>query len=247
MKLGPPRYADLSKDALADACEQIRDTFGSSARLIEADITAMLINLDQAALATIGHLDSAAGMREENLEAASSRERSALDSSSRLNSSPLIRNPPEQWRFRAAGAPAPLIRHSCKSGNPQVAQEVRVCGGVLLCRYHSPGCGINRKSTYFRSGAEGIRTPDLRRAKAKKCILARTGASRDSACLQVFYRIVGGGSSIAYQPILARLQYGCSKSIGVDMAGGLLIRSLNPPVIVRTGASVDYGVSRCFL
>ncbi len=65
MGLGPPRYADLAKDALADACEQIKDTFGSSTRLTEADITAMLINLDQAALAAKGHLDSAAGMREE--------------------------------------------------------------------------------------------------------------------------------------------------------------------------------------
>ncbi len=54
MELGQPRYTDLAKDALADACEQIRDTFGSSARLIEADITAMLTNLDQAALAAIG-------------------------------------------------------------------------------------------------------------------------------------------------------------------------------------------------
>ena len=66
------------------------------------------------------------------------------------------------------------------------------------------------KSAHFRSGAEGIRTPDLRRAKAKEYVLARTGASSNFRCLQVFHRIAVGGSSIAYQPIPARLQYGCS-------------------------------------
>jgi hypothetical protein len=71
MELGPPRYADLAKEALTDAREQIRDTFGSSARLMEADITAMLISLEQAALAAIKHLDSAAGIREEKLYDAS--------------------------------------------------------------------------------------------------------------------------------------------------------------------------------
>jgi hypothetical protein len=64
-ELGPPRYADMAKGALADAREQIRETFGSSARLMEADITAMLIGLEQASLAAIRHLDSAAGIREE--------------------------------------------------------------------------------------------------------------------------------------------------------------------------------------
>jgi hypothetical protein len=71
MELGPPRYADLAKEALTDAREQIRDTFGSSARLMEADITAMLISLEQASLAAIKHLDSAAGIREEKLYDAS--------------------------------------------------------------------------------------------------------------------------------------------------------------------------------
>jgi len=51
--LGPPRYADLAKEALAEAHVQIRDVFGSSARLMEADITAMLIGFEQAALAAI--------------------------------------------------------------------------------------------------------------------------------------------------------------------------------------------------
>ncbi len=41
--------------------------FGSSARLMEAEITAMLIGFEQAALAAIRHLDSAKSMREERL------------------------------------------------------------------------------------------------------------------------------------------------------------------------------------
>jgi hypothetical protein len=62
-KLEPPRYADMAKAALSDAREQVRDMFGSSARLMEADITAMLISFEQAALAAIRHLDSALDMR----------------------------------------------------------------------------------------------------------------------------------------------------------------------------------------
>ena len=67
-KLEPPRYADLARAALSDARQQIRDTFGSSARLLEAEITAMLISFEQAALAAITHLDSAASMRDRKLE-----------------------------------------------------------------------------------------------------------------------------------------------------------------------------------
>jgi hypothetical protein len=67
-ELGPPRYADLARAALSDAREQVRDMFGSSARLMEADITAMLIRFEQAALAAIRHLDSAASMRDRKLE-----------------------------------------------------------------------------------------------------------------------------------------------------------------------------------
>ena len=67
-ELGPPRYADLARAALSDAREQVRDMFGSSARLMEADITAMLISFEQAALAAIRHLDSAASMRDRKLE-----------------------------------------------------------------------------------------------------------------------------------------------------------------------------------
>jgi hypothetical protein len=67
-KLGPQRYADLARAALSDAREQIRDTFGSSARLMEAEITAMLISFEQAALAAIRHLDSAVIMRDRKSE-----------------------------------------------------------------------------------------------------------------------------------------------------------------------------------
>jgi hypothetical protein len=73
-ELGPPRYADLAKEALADAREQIRNTFGYSARLMEADITAMLMSFEQAALAAIRHLESATIMRNEKLEHESYRE-----------------------------------------------------------------------------------------------------------------------------------------------------------------------------
>src|SRR5918996_1287494 len=40
----PQRYVELAKEALSDARSQIRDTFGSSARLMDADITTMLIS-----------------------------------------------------------------------------------------------------------------------------------------------------------------------------------------------------------
>jgi len=73
-ELGPPRYVGQAKKALVGAREQIRDTFGSSARLMEAEITAMLISLEQAALAAIRHLNSAASMRDEKLEGVSPRD-----------------------------------------------------------------------------------------------------------------------------------------------------------------------------
>jgi hypothetical protein len=71
MELGPPRYVESAREALSDARSQIRDTFGSSARLMDADITTMLISLEQAAMAAIRHLDSAANLRNEKLEDAS--------------------------------------------------------------------------------------------------------------------------------------------------------------------------------
>jgi hypothetical protein len=71
MELGPPRYVESARDALSDARTQIRDTFGSSARLMDADITTMLISFEQAAMAAIRHLDSAANLRNEKLEDAS--------------------------------------------------------------------------------------------------------------------------------------------------------------------------------
>jgi hypothetical protein len=70
-ELGPPRYVESARDALSDARTQIRDTFGSSARLMDADITTMLISFEQAAMAAIRHLDSAANLRNEKLEDAS--------------------------------------------------------------------------------------------------------------------------------------------------------------------------------
>jgi hypothetical protein len=70
-ELGPQRYVELAKDALSDARSQIRDTFGSSARLMDADITTMLIGFEQAAMAAIRHLDSAAKLRDEKLNEAS--------------------------------------------------------------------------------------------------------------------------------------------------------------------------------
>jgi hypothetical protein len=75
-ELGPQRYVELAREALSDARSQIRDTFGSSARLMDADITTMLISFEQAAMAAIRHLDSAANMRNEKLEDASHGEAS---------------------------------------------------------------------------------------------------------------------------------------------------------------------------
>jgi hypothetical protein len=70
-QLGPLRYVESAREALSDARSQIRDTFGSSARLMDADITTMLISFEQAAMAAIRHLDSAANLRNEKLEDAS--------------------------------------------------------------------------------------------------------------------------------------------------------------------------------
>jgi len=54
------------------------------------------------------------------------------------------------------------------------------------------------KYALFRSGAEGIRTPDLRRAKADLHILACPNASGYSAILQVFYTVLDDSSSGTY-------------------------------------------------
>jgi hypothetical protein len=66
-EMGSLRYVDLAREALSVARERIRDTFASSARLMEADITTMLISFEQAAMAAMKHLDSAADMRHEKL------------------------------------------------------------------------------------------------------------------------------------------------------------------------------------
>jgi len=70
-KQGSLRYVNLAREALANARERIRDTFASSARLMEADITTMLISFEQSAMAAIRHLDSAAESRREKLADAS--------------------------------------------------------------------------------------------------------------------------------------------------------------------------------
>jgi hypothetical protein len=67
-ELEPLKYASQAKAALSEAREQIRDTFGSSARLMEADITTILMNFEQAIVAAMRHLDSAMSMRDEQLE-----------------------------------------------------------------------------------------------------------------------------------------------------------------------------------
>jgi hypothetical protein len=66
--LGPPRYADLARAALSEAREQVRDTLASSGRLLEAEITAMLMSFDQAIAAATRHIDSAVAMRDKQLE-----------------------------------------------------------------------------------------------------------------------------------------------------------------------------------
>ena len=73
-EMGSLRYVDLAREALSAARERIRDTFASSARLMEADITTMLISFDQAAMAAMKHLDSAADMRHEKLGEGSYRD-----------------------------------------------------------------------------------------------------------------------------------------------------------------------------
>jgi hypothetical protein len=71
MESGPPRYADVAKEALSDAREQVRDMLATSGQLLEADITSMVMSFDQAIAASIRHLDSAANLRNEKLEDAS--------------------------------------------------------------------------------------------------------------------------------------------------------------------------------
>ena len=66
-RVGAPRYAQLARAALSDAREQIRDMLASSGQLLEAEITAMVMSLDQAIAAAMRHLESATRMREEKL------------------------------------------------------------------------------------------------------------------------------------------------------------------------------------
>ncbi len=66
-RVGALRYAQLARAALADAREQVRDMLASSGQLLEAEITAMVMSLDQAIAAAMRHLESATRMREEKL------------------------------------------------------------------------------------------------------------------------------------------------------------------------------------
>jgi hypothetical protein len=70
-ELGPPRYVELTKAALSDAREQVRDMWATSGQLLDADITSMMMSFDQSIAAAMRHLDSAANMRNEKLEDAS--------------------------------------------------------------------------------------------------------------------------------------------------------------------------------
>ena len=67
-ELGPPRYAELAREALSDARAQVRDMLATSGQLLEADITTMVMSFDQAIAAAIRHVDSAASIRNEKLE-----------------------------------------------------------------------------------------------------------------------------------------------------------------------------------
>jgi hypothetical protein len=62
-------------------------------------------------------------------------------------------------------------------------------------------------------------TSDLCRVKALKRVLAHPIASGNCAVLQVFYEICLDGSSIAYAPVLARLQYTRRATKGAQSPG----------------------------
>jgi hypothetical protein len=74
-ELGAPRYAELAREALSDAREQLRDMFATSGQLLEADLTSMVMSFDQAIAAAIRHLDSATNLRNEKFEDASHHDR----------------------------------------------------------------------------------------------------------------------------------------------------------------------------
>jgi hypothetical protein len=105
-ELESPRYASLAKTALAEAREQIRDTFGSSARLMEADITAMLMNFEQAIVVAMGHVDSAISMRDEQLEDASYLDEEAAKQK--------IREADDQLAFNTSFVVEPVVSSAMK-------------------------------------------------------------------------------------------------------------------------------------
>jgi hypothetical protein len=73
-EMGSLRYVELAREAMSDARGQVRDMLVSSGQLLEAEITSMLLSFDQAIAAAIGHMDSAAKMRNEKMEDASYRD-----------------------------------------------------------------------------------------------------------------------------------------------------------------------------
>src|SRR5215210_2894397 len=64
-EMGSLRYVELAREALSDTRGQVRDMLVTSGQLLEAEITSMLLSFDQAIAAAIGHMDSAANMRNE--------------------------------------------------------------------------------------------------------------------------------------------------------------------------------------
>jgi len=65
----------------------------------------------------------------------------------------------------------------------------------------------------FKSGAEGIRTPELRRAKADRYILVRPVVSGDSAILQVISEVLDS----VRPPRTSWYRPGCSTSAVVNL------------------------------
>jgi hypothetical protein len=78
-RVGAPRYAEVAREALSDSREQIRDMLASSGQLLEAEITAMVMSLDQAIAAAIRHLDSAMSLQEKKKKEGGGGEGSAKE------------------------------------------------------------------------------------------------------------------------------------------------------------------------
>jgi len=73
-EMGSLRYLELAREAMSDTRGQVRDMLVTSGQLLEAEITSMLLSFDQAIAAAIGHMDTAAKMRNAKMEDASYRD-----------------------------------------------------------------------------------------------------------------------------------------------------------------------------